>query len=149
MRKLVVIIVLPLLLASCSLFQKPTMSQEEIDNLLAENKVLKAQAGQTKELEDQLALTRMQVDEAMLKLAACEEGAKDNVHIIVGAFKTASYADAYSALVKSRGMDGNILAGPYSFSLVTAHSYESIQSALNSLGEVRENQVENAWLYME
>ena len=132
--------------ASC---EKTTMTQEQIDVMVAENQALKAQANKTKELEDQLALTRMQVDEAMLKLAACEEAAKSKVHIIVGAFKTSSYAEEYSAEIKNKGYEGNILAGPYQFNLVTASSHESIQAALNALGPIREGLIETAWIYLE
>lgn len=149
MKKTVGIFLLALLVSSCNLFKRPSMTQEQIDAMVAENQALKSQVSNNKELEDQLALTRMQVDEAMLKLAACEEAAKSRVHIIVGAFKIPSYADEYSAAIKSKGYDGKILAGPYSFNLVTASSHESIQAALNALGPVRENLIETAWIYME
>jgi len=133
-------------LVSC---EKTSMTQEQIDAMEAENQALKAQANKAKELEDQLALTRMQVDEAMLKLAACEEAAKSKVHIIVGAFKTSSFADEYSAEIKNKGYDGTIIAGPYQFNLVTASSHESIQAALNALGPIREGLIETAWIYLE
>jgi len=149
MKKIAGLIILVVIATSCNLFQKPSMSQEQIDAMVAENQALKAQLAQCSELEDQLAMARMQVDEAMLKLANCEEGAKGRYHIIVGAFKTSSYADDYSALMKNRGYDGNILAGPYQFNLVTSGSYESLRSALNQLGEVRTNVIEEAWIYIE
>lgn len=149
MKNLGGIILLALLVSSCSLFQKPSMTQEQIDALVAENNALKSQVSNNKDMEDQLALARMQLDEAMLKLAACEEAAKSKVHIIVGAFKTASYADEYSDAMKSQGYDGKIIAGPYSFNLVTASSHESIQAALNALYQVRESVIETAWIYME
>jgi len=138
-----------LLVSSCGLFQKSSMTQEQIDAMLAENQALKSQVSNSKELEDQLAMTRMQLDEAMLKLAACEEAAKSKVHVIVGAFKTVSYAEEYSASIKGQGYDGKIIAGPYGFNLVTASSHESIQAALNSLGPARETLVQTAWIYME
>ncbi len=138
-----------MVVSSCSLFQKPSMSQEQIDAMVAENQALKNQISDCKELEDQLALARMQLDEAMLKLAACEESAKSSVHLIVGAFKNSSYAEEYSARIKEQGYDGTIMQGPYSFSLVSAGSYESLQAALNDLEQVRQNVVETAWVYME
>ena len=138
-----------MLLSSCSLFKKPSMTQEQIDAMTAENAQLKSQANKAKEMEDQLALARMQLDEAMLKLSACEEAAKSRVHIIVGAFKTSSFADEYSAKMKEAGYDGKILAGPYSFSLVTASSHENLHAALSALGPVRESVIETAWIYME
>ena len=149
MKNLVGIIVLSLLVSSCSLFQKPSMTQEQIDAMVAENQALKSQSSGCQELEDQLALSRLQIDEAMLKLAACEESAQSKVHIIVGAFKNSSYADEYSTEMKGAGYDGNIMAGPYNFSLVTASSHESIQSALNVLGSIRNNVIETAWIYIE
>ncbi len=125
------------------------MTQEQIDAMVAENQALKAQSSGTKDLEDQLALTRLQVDEAMLKLAACEEAAKSKAHIIVGAFKMSSNADEYSTEIKGMGYEGKIIAGPYSFNLVSASSHESIQAALNALGNIRENVIETAWIYLE
>ena len=51
--------------------------------------------------------------------------------------------------MKDQGYDGKIIAGPYSFSLVTSSSHESVQAALNALGPVRESVIETAWLYLE
>jgi hypothetical protein len=149
MKNLVGIALLALITSSCTLFQKPSMTQEQIDAMVAENQALKAQAAGCQDLEDQLALTRMQVDEAMLKLAACEEAAMSKVHIIVGAFKNAAYADEYSADMKQSGYEGRIIAGPYNFNLVTSGSYESIQTALNDLNTIRENVIYTAWLYID
>jgi len=149
MKKLVGIVLLAMIVSSCSLFQKPSMTQEQIDAMVAENQALKSQASGTKDLEDQLALTRMQVDEAMLKLAACEDAAISKVHLIVGAFKNSAYADEYSAEIKGMGYDGNIMAGPYNFNLVTANSHESVQAALNEIDNIRTNVIETAWIYIE
>lgn len=149
MNKVAGLLLISMVVSSCSLFQKPSMSQEQIDAMVAENQALKNQISDCKELEDQLALARMQLDEAMLKLAACEESAKSSVHLIVGAFKNSSYAEEYSARIKEQGYDGTIMQGPYSFSLVSAGSYESLQAALNDLEQVRQNVVETAWVYME
>jgi len=92
MKNLIGIIFLGLIVSSCSLFQKPSMTQEQIDEMVAENEALKAQVASNKDLADQLALARMQADDAMLKLSDCE-GGNGNAHIIVGAFKNSSYAD--------------------------------------------------------
>ena len=149
MKNLIGIVLLAMIVSSCNLFQKPSMTQEQIDAMVAENQALKSQSSGCKELEDQLALTRLQIDEAMLKLAACEESAQSKVHIIVGAFKNSSYANEYSTEMKGAGYDGNIMAGPYNFNLVTASSHESIRSALNVLGNIRNNVIETAWIYIE
>lgn len=149
MKKLVGIALLALIVSSCNLFKKTSMTQEQIDAMVAENQALRAQAAGCQDLEDQLALTRMQVDEAMLKLAACEESAKSKVHIIVGAFKNSAYADEYSAEMKRTGYEGRIIPGPYNFNLVSSGSYESIQAALNDLSGIRENVIFTAWLYIE
>ncbi len=149
MKNLVGIVLLAMLVSSCSLFQKPSMSQEQIDAMVAENQALKSQDSGNKDLEDKLALARMQLDEAMLKLANCEEAANSTVHIIVGAFKNSTYADDYSAEMKGMGYEGNIMAGPYNFNLVVASSHESVQAALNALGSIRDNVIETAWIYFE
>lgn len=149
MKNIAGVILLVLIASSCSLFQKPSMTQEQIDAMIAENQALKSQLADCEDLEDQLAMARMQVDEAMLKLADCQEAAKGSYHIIVGAFKTPSYATDYSADIKNQGYDGNIIAGPYNFDLVTSSSHESLQSALTELTEVRANVIETAWIYIE
>jgi hypothetical protein len=51
--------------------------------------------------------------------------------------------------MKGAGYDGKIMAGPYNFNLVTASSHESIRAALNVLGNIRDNVIETAWIYME
>jgi hypothetical protein len=50
MKNLVGIFILSLLVSSCSLFQKPSMSQEEIDAMVAENAMLKSQLSEGQEL---------------------------------------------------------------------------------------------------
>ena len=149
MKNLVGIVLLSLIVSSCNLFQKPSMTQEQVDAMVAENPALKSQLTKSKDMEDQLAMARMQLDEAMLKLSACEEGAMSKVHIITGAFKIGSNADDFSAVMKSSGHDGNIIPGPYNFNLVTASSHESINAALNALAPIRENVILTAWIYIE
>ena len=149
MKNIVGFILLALIVSSCNLFQKPSMSQEQIDALVAENSALKSQVTKSKDLEDQLALARMQLDEAMLKLSACEEDATSKVHIICGSFKVSSYADEYSGIMKSSGYEGKIIPGPYNFQLVTASSHESVQSAINAIGPIRDAVIETAWIYIE
>jgi cell division protein FtsN len=149
MKKLTGIILLGLIVSSCSIFQKPSMTQEQIDEMIAENDALKTQVANCKDLEDKLALARMQADDAMLKLANYEGDANSKVHIIVGAFKNSSYANDYSARMKQAGYDGRIIAGPYSFNLVTSGSYGSVKQALSDLRAVRDNVIETAWIYIE
>ena len=148
MKNLLGIILLGFIVSSCSLFQKPSMTQAEIDEMVAENDALKTQVESNKDLEDELAMARMQADEAMLKLANCEDESS-KVHIIVGAFKNSTYADDYSALMKNQGYAGKIIPGPYSFNLVTSGSYESIKASLNDLNGVRDAVIETAWIYIE
>ena len=148
MKNLFGIILLGFVVSSCSLFQKPSMTQEQIDVILAENNDLKTQVENNKDLADELALARMQADEAMLKLAECENSAS-KAYIIVGAFKNKGYADEYSALMKNQGYEGKIIAGPYNFNLVTSGSYASIRAALGDLSDVRSKVIEEAWIYME
>ena len=149
MKNLIGIILLGMILSSCSLFQKPSMKQEQIDVIVAENEALKSQLKNTKDMEDQLAMARMQADEAMIKLADCENSASSKVHIIVGAFKNASYANEYSAEMKSLGYAGKILAGPYNFNLVTSGSYESVKASLRELNSIRDDVIDEAWIYIE
>lgn len=149
MKKLIEVIILGLIVSSCSLFQKPSMTQKQIDEMVAENEALKTEVANCKDLEDKLALARMQADDAMLKLSKYEEDATSKVHIIVGAFKIPSNADDFSASLKESGYDSEIIAGPYNFSLVTSGSYGSVKAALQDLRAVRDNVIETAWIYIE
>ncbi len=148
MKNLIGIILLGLIVSSCSLFQKPSMTQEQIDEMVAVNDALKTQVNSNKDMADQLALARMQADEAMIKLADCE-GGNSKVHIIVGAFKNSTFANEYSAEMKEQGYAGRIIAGPYNFNLVTSGSYESIKASLKDLNSVRGDVIETAWIYIE
>lgn len=148
MKNLLGIILLGFIVSSCSIFQKPSMTQEEIDDMVAENEALKTQVESNKDLTDQLALARQQADEAMLKLADCEDAAS-KVHIIVGAFKHAGNADDYSTEMKNQGYAGEIIAGPYNFNLVSSGSYASIKAAIRDLGTIRANVIDEAWIYIE
>lgn len=148
MKNLIGILLLGMIVSSCSLFQKPSMTQEQIDEMVAENDALKTQVQSNKDMADQLALARMQADEAMLKLADCE-GGNSKVHIIVGAFKNSDFANEYSAEMKQQGYAGRIIAGPYNFNLVTSGSYESIKASLQDLNSVRGDVIETAWIYIE
>lgn len=149
MKNLIGIILLGLIISSCSLFQKPSMTQDQIDEMVAENDALKTEVKSCKDLADKLALARMQADEAMLKLANCEDATNSKAHIIVGAFKNSSFADDYSSEMKEQGHEGKIIAGPYSFNLVTASSYKSVKAALKELNNIRDNVIETAWIYIE
>jgi len=149
MKNLLGIVLLGLIVSSCSLFQKSSMTQDEIDAMIAENEALKTTVEASRDLEDRLALAQSQADEAMLKLSACEDASTSKVHIIVGAFKNSSFADEYSADMKTQGYDGRIIAGPYNFNLVTSSSHETVKSALNALFKVRDAVIETAWLYIE
>lgn len=149
MKNLIGIVLLGMIVSSCSLFQKSSMSQDEIDAMVAENEAFRTQVETSKDLEDRLALAQKQADEAMIKLAECEDANTSKVHVIVGAFKNSSFANDYSAEMKNLGYDGKILAGPYNFNLVTSSSHESIKSALGPLRDAREEVIETAWIYIE
>ena len=104
MKNLIGIVLLGLVVSSCSLFQKSSMNQEEIDAMVAENEALKAKVAASKDLDRSVGSCTQQADEAMIKLSDCEDASKSKVHIIVGAFKNSGYADEYSAEMKKLGL---------------------------------------------
>ena len=59
MKNLIGIILLGFIVSSCSLFQKPSMTQAEIDAMLAENEALKTHVYISKDIADQIALSIM------------------------------------------------------------------------------------------
>ena len=148
MKNLVWILILVLATSSCSLFQKPSMSQEEIDAMTARNQSLERQLSECENLEAQLAAANARAESVAAELAELQEAIKGKYQIIVGAFKISSNATEYSQTIKNAGYEGKIVAGFFGFDLVTYSSHESFAEALRALDEARINVIETAWVYV-
>ena len=130
---------------------KTSMSQEEIDAMVAQNYEL-----QNKIKEDAAAYER-ELDalraEYEQKLAEYEnsnpKAPVTGFFVIVGSFKNQKYADSYSSKIKSMGYEGNIIEGPAGFKLVTASTHGNLKEALPSLRNARSILASKSWIYFK
>jgi len=153
MKNLVFLITLALLFTSCKYFQKTSMTQDEINALVTEKQNLE------KQLQDNNAMYEEQISEIQKdseqKIAELQQQVEKcgmgsgKYHVIVGSFKTPSYADDYAAKIRSLGYEGDVLSGKYSFKLVTSSSHESLKKALAEMKKARESVSAKAWVYIE
>ena len=148
MRNLFWITILAIATSSCSLFQKPSMTQDQIDVMIAENQSLERQITDCTDAKNDLTAANAEIQSLRAQLTALQEASRGKFQVIVGAFKNPSYADEYSQLMKGKGFEGKIIAGPFSFDLVTYSSHESLPAALRALDEARMNIIPTAWVYI-
>jgi cell division protein FtsN len=69
-------------------------------------------------------------------------------YLIVGSFKTPSYAENYSAKIAGMGYRTQIVKVGY-WNLVAAESYSNLREALKQLDVVREKVVFTSWIYVK
>lgn len=150
MKKVALLVIVALLAGSCSLFEKPSMNQEEIDFMVSENAKLQEDLVNA---QHEASLQKMQAEQCAQVLAelqkAEEEMASGNFHVIAGSFKTSTYAEDYAKQIKEMGGTGAIVAGPSDFSLVAYSSFNSLREAIIAMEEARINVSSEAWVYME
>jgi cell division protein FtsN len=148
MKKLLFLLLAIFTISSCSLFEKPSMTQEQIDELIT----------QKANVEEELANTKQELDLLRIKAEECaqllEEQTKEvkltgKYFVIAGSFKNSSYAENYSEKIKKLGGAGNIIQGPYNFNLVVYSAHPTLAEAANSMYVARTNISEEAWIYME
>ena len=89
----------------------------------------------------------MYYEEQMSKGGKITSAAMGTYYLIVGSFKTPSYAQDYSAKVRDMGYDTEIVQMGY-WNLVSAESYTNIREALTGLEIVRSNVSYEAWIFV-
>ncbi len=151
MKNLALLVAMTLLVTSCNLFKKPSMSQDEIDALVTEKQNLEKQLQENnamyeQQISDIQKRSEQQIADLQKQVEKCGTG---KYHVIVGSFKTPAYADEYATKIRSLGYDGEILSGKYSFKLVTSSSHESLKAALSAMAKARDNVSAKAWVYVE
>ena len=73
--------------------------------------------------------------------------ASGKYYVIVGSFKTPSYASNWSGRVADKGYQTEIVQVSY-WNLVSAESGTNLKSVLNELSSIRSNVSSNAWIYV-
>ena len=74
--------------------------------------------------------------------------ASGTFYLIVGSFKTPSYAETYSAKIAGMGYRTQIVRVGH-WNLVSAESYSNLREALKGLEIVRANVVFTSWIYVQ
>ena len=68
-------------------------------------------------------------------------------YLIVGSFKTSSYASNWSVKISNMGYPAEIVKVSY-WNLVSAGSSTNLRSALNELSSIRSDVTGNAWIFV-
>jgi hypothetical protein len=148
MKKFAILLVVIFTISSCSLFEKPSMTQEQIDALVTQKAAV----------EEELANVRQDLDLLRLKAEECAQMLEQQTKpvelagkyfVIAGSFKNNEYANDYADKVKQMGGTGNIIPGPYNFNLVVYSAHATLSDAAKSMYLARTNISEEAWVYME
>ena len=148
MKKLAILFIAVIGLSSCSLFEKPSMTQEQIDALINE----KAQ------VEEQLINMTQKYELEKIKVAECAAAmeaqtappvAEGKYAVIVGSFKEETNAINYAEKVKQLGGNGAIIYGPSDFKFVVYSSHATLGEAAGQMELARTNIASMAWIWME
>lgn len=147
MKKAVILLMVLVTVSSCSLFEKPSMTQEEIDALINQKAKVEEELVNLKQDYD---LLKMKADECakMFDQQAKKEEISGRYHVIVGSFKKNNNAEKYSERMKAQGASGNIIPGPSDFKLVVFTTHQTLKEAAASMYKARENITGDAWIYM-
>lgn len=147
MKKVAVLLVMVFVVSSCSLFKKPSMTQEEINAMVAQKAVSDEQVIN---LQHELDLMKIKLEECSKQLEekVKPETVSGKYFVIAGSFKNSAFANEFAAKVKQKGGSGTILQGPYNFNLVVYSSHSSLREAATSMYLARTNISDDAWVYM-
>jgi hypothetical protein len=130
---------------------KSSMSQAEVDALVAQNDQLQKQVKEdAAAYERELEALRAEYEQ---KLAAFQkpevQAPASGFFVVVGAFKNQKFAEEYATKIKAMGYEGNIVDGPATFKLVTSSTHASVKEALTALTNARSVVASKAWVYFK
>jgi len=150
MKKIAILVIVALVAGSCSLFEKPSMTQEEIDTMVAQNAILQENLVNA---QHEAAIFKMKADECnnvLAELQKAEEEITAGLYVVVaGSFKTPEFASDYAAKMQGMGGEGAIVDGPSDFKLVSYSSHGNLREAIESMEKARANVASEAWVYMK
>ncbi|MCB8994082.1 MAG: SPOR domain-containing protein [Bacteroidales bacterium] len=130
---------------------KTSMSQEEIDALVAQNNALQQQIEKDSAAYDrELEALRAEYEQKLSEYQNSNNKAPvTGFFVVVGSFKNQKYAENYASKIKSMGYEGNIVQGPSNFKLVTASTHSNLKEALPSLKNARSVLASKSWIYFK
>ena len=150
MKKIAILVIIALVAGSCSLFEKPSMTQEEIDTMTAQNAKLQEDLVNA---QHEAKVYKMKADESSNVLAELQKAKEENAAglyvVVAGSFKTLDFANDFAAKMKENVVQGDIIDGPSDFNLVTYSSHGTLSEAIGSMEEARMSVANEAWIYMK
>lgn len=151
MKKLSILLLVILTATSCSLFDKSSMTQEEVDALVAQKATVEEELAN---LQQQYDLLKLKADEcagALEQYTLKEEmkaaATAGKYCVITGAFKNSTYAADYATRMRQEGGTGDIVQGPYNFNLVVFSAHSTLNEAIQAMYKAREDVIFDAWVY--
>jgi cell division protein FtsN len=144
---LLMFIVLPLLLSSCTWLKKKGFGgkkamKEQIQQL--ESKIKADSIQFAEELERMKQESQEKIDSAA---KACGGSSDGKYYVITGSFRNPNYADEFSKKMKSMGYSSQIVVAPNGFNLVSAFSGNSMPEVINALRNMQSTVDSESWIY--
>jgi len=151
MRKLIFTLAAIVLLTSgCEFFEKKKMFSKEdtlvayqrrVDSLRKVDSIKKAQTIAKQKAE--------QARKDSIRKAEQERKRLYKFHVIVGSFKTPTYAEAYDNFMMQKGYKTEVLRNEYQFQMISIGAYKSWREAVKDLQMARETIEPTSWIYID
>ncbi len=149
MKKVAILLILIISVSSCSLFEKPTMTEEDINSLVQEKANVEEELANVIQDRDMWKLKAEECAQLLEEQTSEQEMLTGNYYVIAGSFKNSQYASEFSDKVRQMGGTGTIVPGPYNFNLVAFSVHETLSAAAESMYNVRSNVSEDAWIWKQ
>jgi hypothetical protein len=147
MKKAAFLLVVIFTVSSCSLFEKPSMTQEEIDALINQKASVEEELINLKQAHELLKIKATECAQ-LIEQQAKEKEVSGNYCVIVGSFKSNNYAEEFAAKVKQSGGAGKIIPGPSDFKLVVSSAHPTLKEAVEGMYKARSGGASGeAWVY--
>ena len=151
-KSLIIILAITFALAGCDFVKKINPFAKEADTMeiylqrqdsIRHAELLRQQKEEETRLQQELAEKMRKEQEEAERLKALER-----YHLIVGAFKTPAYAEAFHRKMLSEGHDSRIIMSANNFNLVTIRSYSDYRAAVADWKTIRAQGEHLVWLYI-
>ncbi len=152
MQKLIIIFLgTIILMAGCDFIEKINPFTESIDTLAIyrqrQDSIRRAELLLRQQEAERRDLARADTLRILPEEAAGQT-VMERYHLIVGAFRTQSYARDYHERIINLGHESRILLSDNDFHLVTIKSLNDYRNAINELRAVRDQGEHEVWLYI-
>jgi len=149
MKKVAILLLVIIAASSCSLFEKPSMTQEEINALVKQKATVEEELANVTEDRDMWKLKAEECTQLLEEQTSKPKMVSGNYYVIAGSFKNSQYATEYSEKIRQMGGTGTIVPGPYNFNLVAFSVHETLSAAAESMYSVRTSVSADAWIWKQ